>query len=71
MKTKRQAVEIASNMTNDQIRALLENDLSSVELKIIAVQRSISVGKYTNDEIKRRILKNLERQEGYGRLCHS
>ncbi len=57
--------EIPENLTNDQIRKLLEKDLSKAELKAIARQRSISVGTYTNDEIKRRILKNLNRQEGY------
>ena len=56
---------IASNLMNEQIRALLEKDLSKAELKAIAEQRSIAVGKSTNKEIKRRILKNLERQEGY------
>jgi hypothetical protein len=58
-------VNIASNLTNKQIRALLETDLSKAELKTIATQRSISVGKSTNEEIKRHILRNLERQEGY------
>jgi hypothetical protein len=61
-------VSIASNLTNKQIRALLEQDLSKAELKAIATQRSISVGKFTKEEIKRRILKNLERQEGYEML---
>lgn len=60
--------EIPANLTNEQIRRLLEKDLSKVELKAIAQQRSISVGKYTNEEIKRRIFRNLERQEGYTRL---
>ncbi len=60
--------EIPANLTNEQIRKLLEKDLSKAELKEIARQRSISVGKYTNEEIKRRILRNLERQEGYARL---
>jgi hypothetical protein len=70
-KPKRKAVEVASNLTNDQIRVLLEKDLSKTELKAIAAQRSISIGKSTNEEIKRDILKNLERQEGYGRLATS
>ncbi len=70
-KPKRKAVEIASNLTNDQIRTLLEKDLSKAELKAIAAQRSISVGQSTNEEIKKDILKNLERQEGYGRLATS
>jgi hypothetical protein len=58
-------INIADNLTNKQIRELLEKDLSKAELKAIAEQRSIAVGKSTNNEIKRRILKNLERQEGY------
>lgn len=61
-------VEIKQNLTNEQIRSLLEKDLSKTELKAIAAQRCISVGKYTNDEIKLRILKNLERQESYSIL---
>jgi ABC-type Zn uptake system ZnuABC Zn-binding protein ZnuA len=68
-KPKRQPVEIANSLTNEQIRALLEKELSKVELKAIAKQRAISVGKSNNEEIKRNILKNLERQEGYGRLA--
>lgn len=71
VKQKRQAVEVASNLTNEQIRALLEKNLSKAELKAIAAQRAISVGKSTNEEIKRSILKNLERQEGYERLATS
>lgn len=58
-------INITNNLTNKQIRALLEKDLSKAELKAIAAQRSISVGKSTNEEIKRHILRNLERQEGY------
>lgn len=70
-KPKRMAVEVASDLTNDQIRALLEKDLSKTELKAIAAQRSISIGKSSNEKIKQDILKNLERQEGYGRLATS
>lgn len=61
-------MEIPVNLTNEQIRKLLEKDLSKVQLKLIAKQRSISVGKYNNEEIKKRILRNLERQEGYIKL---
>ena len=68
-KPKRQPVEIPNNLTNEQIRGLLENDLSKAELKAIAGQRAISVGKSNNEEIKRYILRNLKRQEGYGRLA--
>lgn len=60
--------EIPANLTNEQIRKLLEKDLSKAELKEIATQRCISVGKYTIEEIRRRILRNLERQEGYALL---
>ena len=70
-KPKRQPVEIPSNLTNDQIRALLQKNLSKAELKTIATQRSISVGELSVAGIKRSILKNLERQEGYGRLASS
>jgi len=70
-KSKRQPVEIPANLTNEQIRGLLENDLSKAELKAIATQRAISVGKSNAEEIRRNILKNLERQEGYGRLASS
>jgi len=68
-KPKRQPVEIPNNLTNEQIRGLLEKDLSKAELKAIAAQRAISIGKSNTEEIKRNILKNLERQEGYGRLA--
>ena len=64
-KSLRQPVEIPHNLTNDQIRDLLKQSLSSSELKAIAAQRAISVDKSSNEEIKRSILKNLERQEGY------
>lgn len=70
-KPKRQPVEIPNNLTNEQIRALLEKGLSKAELKAIAGQRAISVGKSNNEEIERDILRNLERQEGYGRLASS
>jgi hypothetical protein len=67
-KPQRQPVEIPSNLTNEQIRVLLEKNLSNSELKAIAEQRAISVDKSSNAEIKRSILKNLERQENYSRL---
>jgi len=70
-KPKRHPVDIPSNLTNEAIRALLQKDLSKAELRAIAIQRSISVGKLRTAEIKRNILKNLERQEGYGRLASS
>jgi hypothetical protein len=69
VKPKRQAVEIPSNLTNGQIRRLLESDLSKAELKAIAAQRAIAIGKSTKEQVKRDILKNLDRQEGYQRLA--
>ena len=68
-KEKKQLVQIPNNLTNEQIRVFLEKDLSKAELKAIASQRAISVGKSNKEEIKRNILRNLERQEGYGRLA--
>jgi hypothetical protein len=65
---KRTPVDIPPNLSNQQIRALLEKDLSKTELKAIAAQRGISVGKSSSEQIKKDILKNLERQEGYSRL---
>jgi hypothetical protein len=67
-KPKRQPIEIPSNLSNAQVRALLQEDLSNAELKSIAAQRSISVAESSNAEIRRSILKNLDRQEGYERL---
>ena len=70
-RSKERLVEIPNDLTNEQIRAFLEKDLSKAELKAIAGQRAISVGKSKNEEIKRDILRNLERQEGYVRLASS
>lgn len=68
-KPKRQPVEIASDLTNAEIRTLLESDLSKGELKAVAAQRAISVGESGREAIRRAILKNLDRQEGYERLA--
>lgn len=57
--------EINDCLSNEQIRILLEKDLSKAELKSMTTQKSISVGKLNKDEIRRHILKNLDRQEGY------
>ena len=55
-------------LTNEQIRQALLKSLSKVELKEIAAQREISCGKSNTTEIRHKILRNLERQEGYERL---
>ena len=68
-KPKRKLVQIPDDLTNDQIRALLKEDLTRAELKIIASQRAISFTKSNNDELKQSILRNLDRQEGYTRLA--
>jgi CRISPR/Cas system CSM-associated protein Csm2 small subunit len=70
-KPKAPPVVIPQNLSNEQIRDFLKKDLSRADLKAIASQRSISVGKSNTDEIRRDILKNLDRQEGYGRLAGS
>jgi hypothetical protein len=69
-KEKRAPIEIPGNLTNDQIRALLAQNLSVDELKAIARQRAISTASGSGKEIRASIVKNLERQEGYGRLAN-
>ena len=69
LKVKRVPVEIAADLTNDQIRKLLDNNLTRDELQAIASQRAISIGKLNNKEIRIGILKNLNLQEGYERLA--
>lgn len=68
-RSKKQPVEIAPDLTNEQIRLLLEQDLSREELESVAAQRAISTGNSNMTDIRRDILKNLERQEGYARLA--
>ena len=59
---------IPDNLTNEQIRNLLEKDLSRNELNDIAEQRAISVSGKKISKIRQDILRNLDRQEGYMRL---
>jgi len=66
---KREPVEIPPNLSNQQIRELLERDLSVQELQTLASQRSISVHGANRDQMKREIIANLNRQEGYERLA--
>lgn len=68
VRKKRAPLEIPAGLSNDQIRDLLQKDLTKNELKSIATQRGISVGGLSVDDARQSILKNLERQEGYGRL---
>ena len=70
MSRKELKLEIAKNLTNGQIRVLLEKDLSKAELKEIAEQRAISVSGVRKDDLKRRILRNLKRQEDYEILAN-
>lgn len=69
VKQKRAPIEIHADLKNDQIRGLLAQNLSRQELKMIAVQRGISVGKASEEEVKREILRALDRQENYERLA--
>lgn len=64
----KEPIEIAPNLTNQQIRELLQRELSKAELAEIAKQRSISVGKRTKNDLRAAILDFIERQEGYERL---
>ena len=68
-RAKRVPIEIPVGLKNDQIRGLLAQNLSKQELKAIAAQRGISVGKASDEDVKRDILRALERQEGYERLA--
>lgn len=60
--------EIPPNLTNQQIRDLLQNDLSKSELEQIARQRGISSGKRSKPELRSAIQHFVERQESYDRL---
>jgi hypothetical protein len=66
---KRTAIEIPADLQNDQIRSLLQQDLSKQELKVIAAQRGISLGNAKDEEVRRNILRAIDRQEGYERLA--
>jgi hypothetical protein len=63
-----ESVEIPPNLTNQQIKDLLERNLSKAALKQIAEQRSISSGKRSIKEIRAAILSFIERQESYDQL---
>ncbi len=60
--------QIPPNLTNQQIRELLQRDLSKSELEEIAKQRSISLGKRSKSHLRSAILDFIERQESYERL---
>ncbi len=66
---KRIPIEISPNLTNEQIRGLLAQDLSKLELKAVAAQRGITVGKTSDEQVRRELLRVLDRQEGYERLA--
>ncbi|MBV9657030.1 MAG: hypothetical protein JO295_02865 [Verrucomicrobia bacterium] len=68
---KRKPIEIPAELSNEQIRELLQQELSSRELQAIAAQRAISVHAANRNEIKQAILGNLNREEGYQRLASS
>jgi hypothetical protein len=60
--------QIPGDLTNDQIRSLLKENLSRRELQEIARQRSIPSGDRPKAELEAAILRFLERGEGYNRL---
>ena len=66
---RRPPIQIPDGLSNQEIRELLGKDLSSSELQSIAAQLSISVHNANRAEIKRAILDNLTREEGYQRLA--
>jgi hypothetical protein len=65
---KREALVIPPQLNNAQIREFLKRDLSKAELKQIAAQRSISVGKRSSQELRAAILSFIEKQESYDLL---
>jgi hypothetical protein len=66
---RRRIIDIPANLSIPQIRELLNEELSLGELRAVAAQRSISVHKASRGELKRQILENLSRQEGYQKLA--
>lgn len=68
-KAKRAPIEIPPNLSNGQIRELLDRDLSRSELKMLAAQRGISIGKNSVEEVRRELLRAIDRQDGYERLA--
>jgi hypothetical protein len=69
IRPQRVRIDIPANLKNDEIRKLLAQDLSKQELKAIAAQRGISVGKASDEDVKRDIRRALDRQDGYERLA--
>ncbi len=60
--------KIPSNLTNDQIREFLRQDLSRAQLEEIARQRSIALGAKSKEDLRSAILSFIDRQESYERL---
>ncbi len=67
-KPPRVPVQIGANLTNEQIRDLLQKDLSRSELAEIAHQRSVSVGKRSRDDLRDAICEFIDRQDSYSNL---
>lgn len=68
IKPLRVPVQIEANLTNEQIRHLLQKDLSRSELVAVAHQRSVSVGKRSMDELRDAIREFIDRQDSYSNL---
>lgn len=68
IKPPRVPVQIEANLTNEQIRHLLQKDLSRSELAAVAHQRSVSVGKRSRDELRDAIREFIDRQDSYSNL---
>lgn len=68
IKPLRVPVQIEANLTNEQIRHLLQKDLSRSELAAVAHQRSVSVGKRSRDELRDAIREFIDRQDSYSNL---
>ncbi len=67
-KPKRQPVEIKGELTNDEVRSLLSQDLSRSELQAIAKQKGLSTDKRNTAELRDAILGFVDKQDNYSKL---
>jgi hypothetical protein len=67
-KPKRQPVDIKAELTNDEIRSLLKQNLSRTELEAIALQKGLSTDKRNTAELRNAILGFVDKQDNYSKL---
>lgn len=62
---------LKKDLTNAEIRALLAQNPSAGVVREIAKQRIIPTRNKTTDEVAKEILRQVEREEGYGKIARS